>query len=212
MTPEQVAACVDAAAAALALPLSPEHRPGVLQYFTLAASFALAGCGDPLFFAAVEDRKVCLVLPGESVPAVNPPAGINTGSQTARWEGDFNLGSDIPGLDSKGTTGSIKMVSFTINSSTDMSSITAVELDVSDKAGNPEQFASYAQQPGAVDPSTISMKIDQDLDLFQRLVNGGKLHYGIAFTGTPPTVAWSADFTVCMSIKMQVDALKAIQK
>jgi hypothetical protein len=181
---------------------------------TLAASLALtlAGCGDPLFFAAVEDQRICMALPGESVPAVNPPAGIDIGQQTARWEGDFDLGSDIPGLDSKGATGSIKMLSFTIDSSTDMSGITAVQLDVSDKAGNPEQFASYAQQPGAVDPNTISMKIDHDLDLFDRMVNGGKLHYAIAFTGTPPTVEWSANFTVCMSVKMQIDALKAIQK
>lgn len=40
MTPGQVEACVDAAAAALALPIAPEHRPGVLRYFALAAAFA----------------------------------------------------------------------------------------------------------------------------------------------------------------------------
>lgn len=40
MTPAQTEAYVDAAAAALDLPLSPEHRPGVLQYFALAAGFA----------------------------------------------------------------------------------------------------------------------------------------------------------------------------
>jgi Protein of unknown function (DUF4089) len=36
----QTEAYVDAAAAALALPLAPEHRPGVLAYFDLAAGFA----------------------------------------------------------------------------------------------------------------------------------------------------------------------------
>lgn len=40
MTPEQIERYVDAAAAALDLPLSPEHRPGVLQFFALAADFA----------------------------------------------------------------------------------------------------------------------------------------------------------------------------
>jgi hypothetical protein len=40
MTPAQTEAYVDAAAAALDLPLSPEHRPGVLQFFALAAGFA----------------------------------------------------------------------------------------------------------------------------------------------------------------------------
>ena len=40
MTPDQIEACVDAAAAALQLPIAPEHRPGVLRYFALAAGFA----------------------------------------------------------------------------------------------------------------------------------------------------------------------------
>ena len=40
MTPEQVEAYVDAAASALGLPIAPEHRPGVLHYFALAAGFA----------------------------------------------------------------------------------------------------------------------------------------------------------------------------
>jgi len=40
MTPEQIAAVVDASAAALALPLAPEHREGVLRYFALAADMA----------------------------------------------------------------------------------------------------------------------------------------------------------------------------
>lgn len=40
MQREEIEAYVDAAAAALALPLAPEHRPGVLMYFELAAGFA----------------------------------------------------------------------------------------------------------------------------------------------------------------------------
>ncbi len=40
MTPTQIEAYVDAAAQALDLPLAPEHRPGVLRYFALAAAFA----------------------------------------------------------------------------------------------------------------------------------------------------------------------------
>lgn len=40
MTPAQIEAYVDAAAAALGLPLDASHRPGVLQYFALAAGLA----------------------------------------------------------------------------------------------------------------------------------------------------------------------------
>jgi hypothetical protein len=40
MEPERIEAYVDAAAAALGVPLHPEHRPGVLHYFALAAGLA----------------------------------------------------------------------------------------------------------------------------------------------------------------------------
>ena len=40
MTPAQIESYVDAAAAALNLPLRRDHRPGVLRYFALAAEFA----------------------------------------------------------------------------------------------------------------------------------------------------------------------------
>ena len=40
MTPAQIETYVDAAAVALDLPLDPEHRPGVLRFFALAADMA----------------------------------------------------------------------------------------------------------------------------------------------------------------------------
>ena len=40
MDSETAEAYVDAAAAALGLPIHPDHRPGVLTYFRLAASMA----------------------------------------------------------------------------------------------------------------------------------------------------------------------------
>ncbi|HEY4065476.1 MAG TPA: AtzG-like protein [Burkholderiaceae bacterium] len=48
MTPAQIETYVDAAAAVLALPLSAEHRPGVLRYFALAASLAELVGAHPL--------------------------------------------------------------------------------------------------------------------------------------------------------------------
>ena len=45
MDRERIEAYVDAAAAALDLPLAPAHRPGVLAYFALAAGLADAGDG-----------------------------------------------------------------------------------------------------------------------------------------------------------------------
>jgi len=40
MTPMQIEAFVEAAAAAVDLRLLPQHRPGVLRYFGLAAHYA----------------------------------------------------------------------------------------------------------------------------------------------------------------------------
>ncbi|MEP6740533.1 MAG: DUF4089 domain-containing protein [Caldimonas sp.] len=48
MQREQLEACVDAIAAAMDLPLLPEHRPGVLMYFGLAASLADLIMAQPL--------------------------------------------------------------------------------------------------------------------------------------------------------------------
>ena len=66
MTPAQIEAYVDAAAAALNLPLSPEHRPGVLNYFALAAGMAELVAAQPL---AITDD------PAEAFVPVSPAQG-----------------------------------------------------------------------------------------------------------------------------------------
>jgi hypothetical protein len=51
VTPSEIEAYVDAAAAALKLPLSAQHRPGALHYFALAASMAELVAAQPLTMA-----------------------------------------------------------------------------------------------------------------------------------------------------------------
>ena len=48
MTPAQTETYVDAAAAALGLNLRPDHRPGVLRFFALAADMAAVVDAVPL--------------------------------------------------------------------------------------------------------------------------------------------------------------------
>ena len=57
MTSNEIEAYVDAAAATLKLPLVPDHRPGVLLYFALAAGFA--------------EQLDAVVLAAHDEPAVN---------------------------------------------------------------------------------------------------------------------------------------------
>ena len=65
MTPAQIEDYVDAAAAALDLPLAPEHRPGVLGYFALAAEFAALVEAVPLPMAAEPALHFAPVAPGD---------------------------------------------------------------------------------------------------------------------------------------------------
>jgi hypothetical protein len=71
MTPAQIEAHVDATAALLELPLSAEHRPGVLHYFALAASMAELIAAHPM---SVADE------PAESFVPISP-TGSPTGSR-----------------------------------------------------------------------------------------------------------------------------------
>lgn len=65
MTPSEIEAYVDAAAAVLKLPLSAQHRPGVLHYFALAASMADLVAAHPL---TLEDE------PAEAFVPISPAA------------------------------------------------------------------------------------------------------------------------------------------
>ena len=64
MTPDEIAAWVDAASGALSLPIAPAHRPGVLRYFALAAGHAALLEEFPL---GLEDEPAPVFTP------VSPP-------------------------------------------------------------------------------------------------------------------------------------------
>ena len=59
-----IAAHVDAAAALRGLPLAPEHRPGVLLYFALAAAMAEQVNGLPLSVHDESGSSFVPVSPG----------------------------------------------------------------------------------------------------------------------------------------------------
>jgi hypothetical protein len=77
MSPQQIEAYVDAAASALALPLSAAQRPGVLRFFALAAGFAEIVEAVPLH--AHDDSALSFVplsaAPSEADMPKQPGAG-----------------------------------------------------------------------------------------------------------------------------------------
>jgi hypothetical protein len=65
MTDQEIETYVTAAATALQLPIAPEHRPGVLQYFALAASMAELVNAHKL---TVADDPAAAFIPVEALP------------------------------------------------------------------------------------------------------------------------------------------------
>lgn len=59
MTPAQIEAYVDAAAAVLHVPVAAEHRAGVLNYFALAAEMAASVEAHP--FTVSDDPAVAFI-------------------------------------------------------------------------------------------------------------------------------------------------------
>ena len=70
MTAEEIDALANAAAAALKLNIAPEHRPGVLHYLALAASYADLINSHPV---ELEDEPAPVFTP------VSPPRSANSG-------------------------------------------------------------------------------------------------------------------------------------
>ncbi len=180
-------------------------------FATLA--LALAGCGDPLFFAEVEDKQICMTLPSQTIPGTGVDPSV-VGERTATWNGSIDLGSAIPGLDTKGTTGTIKTISLRVNSSTDMSVIRLADVKLAGLDGqDPTPYMHYdVAEQTSPDPHVLSMIIDTDIDLFPRLAGGKTIGYVIDFTGYPPSQDWTADVTACLSAKVTIDPLQAIKK
>ncbi len=183
-------------------------------------ALALAACGDPLFFAEVEEKKICFELPSVSVQGTGSLPDViqqQIGSKTVSTpDGEaLDFGSQVPALDKqKATTGSIKLISFEVTSSTDaLQHIEAAELDVADANGQLVPFMHY-ERPAQSEcvagqaTCTITMTIpDGDL-LRPILANAGHLPYKLSLTGTPPQDDWTVKVDTCMSAKIMVDALK----
>jgi len=72
MDQPRIEAYVDAAAAALDLPLAPAHRPGVLAYFALAAELAESMAGAPIDVCD-EAAPVFAAIAPEDLPAAVGP-------------------------------------------------------------------------------------------------------------------------------------------
>jgi hypothetical protein len=187
----------------------------------ISLAMALAACGGPLLGAELEDRKICVAMKSATVNGlhIDPVLYASAGDQTASWAGDFNLADHIAGVDKKGTTGNINVLSFTVSTTTQaaMDAITSADVDVypTGDASAASRFMSYTKAADsykcdAAGTCTMNMKLDQNLDIF-KLVKSGSVSYQVAFKGKPPNDDWTATVETCMSVKLTIDALEAMK-
>jgi hypothetical protein len=164
-----------------------------------------------LFFAAVEEKRICFTQPAATVRGVPPAIVEALGQQTATWEGSLDLGAHVPGLEGKGTTGTIALLSLTVNSGADLRGIRSARLEVAGASGEQWQPAlEYAPPETGAAADSLELDPIQQVDLFPIVHDGGQLRFRLTLTGSPPAADWGADLVTCMSADLKVDALKAL--
>lgn len=177
----------------------------------VAALTLLAGCGGPLLGAQIDESRLCLVLPSQTVPAApTAPPGAVVPEQTVTWEGDVDVGSVIPGLSDGTVTGSIHALSLTTTANpatVDLETISAADVEVIDASGKATAIMHYTRPDPATPTDHLDMTVGQDVNLLPQL-KGGVLQYRITFKGLPPRTTWTADLETCLSANVTIDALE----
>jgi hypothetical protein len=162
---------------------------------------ALAGCGDPLLFAEVESRRVCVARLRASIPGSPAAAGEVT------WSGEVDLGDGVAEL-RDAATGEVRLLGVSVrNASADLGGISAIDVAVAHGEAVPTPALTYAVPANAPSPLTQLSAGGGDLDVFSYL-EGGVLRFSVRFSGAPPGTGWTADVEVCASAKVLVDALE----
>jgi hypothetical protein len=217
----------------------------------------LAACGGPLLGGEVQEQRVCIKKPTAAIQGLcrssqvaayssvvncstDPglaladaaiPQSIKDAIQSIPREandaGTIPLGDNIPALDKKGTTGSLKLLSFTVSGSDQV----LAQLSTFDLAlTSPNETApfvtfTYAKSADSyvcddASPKTCTMTVtidasNADADLFKRL-NGGDIAYSVHLKGSAQALQslwqdWTASIETCMSASLTVDALELIK-
>lgn len=174
-----------------------------------ALAFSLAGCGDPLLFAEIEEARLCLTQTG----SISASAG--TSDVQLLYAGSYDLGSQTAGLTSNGVTSTLKALDFTITAvhgGVDFSSVTSaiVIVQKSDGAnGGNATIATLDRQNS--DRARLVMKSD-GMDVLDYL-SSGQLKFAVKAAGSIVSPhAWDANLEICLYAKVKLDALRAMQK
>jgi hypothetical protein len=189
-------------------------------------ALTLAACGGPLLGGEVEDKKVCVAMLNQNVDGLGldptiynalPDTLPESLQKSKLLSNEFDVSSQLAGLGKKGTTGSIKILSFTVTSDKlslqNISNADLVLKSVDDPSLLNEfkyvkSNQSFTQNPDGT--YTLNVTVDSKVDLF-KLLESGKLHYDINFKGKPPNADWKATVETCISAKLTVDAIEMLK-
>ena len=167
-----------------------------------------AGCGDPLLFLEVEEKRVCIIQSGQSIDG--PPAGTTYPELTGIWDGTYDLGEEIPGVDTPGVTGTLRLTDFVItvaDGTADLSGIDDATTVVTAVSGGAAGARSLLQIDRARSDAThLVLTGSAGANLLDYL-DAGQLGYSVQVSGTPPAGTWVAEMQACMSAKVMVDPL-----
>jgi len=201
----------------------------------LTASALLAACNQgPLFYAELEEPRLCKTLPAEELP---PFEGTAPG-QELRFGVPIPIGEELP-LFSGGDGGTsdveteIRMIEMTLvarSGITDFNQIETAAITVEPPPGSaqpPALLISYAKDPANPPGDRLVVAGDQGVNLIPYLFDPGGTDAGTpsgsdggsapegtilveaTMTGVLPENEWTADIRVCIYMRTRFNYLNA---
>lgn len=208
--------------------------PNKILLSVLAAAVLIA-CGRPLFYAELEEPRLCKTIPAEDLfpfPGTSPgaelraelpiPLGAILEPITAFGQGDADGGTAAIDLDT-----TVRLIEFTLvarSGVTDFNAVETVAISVVPEPGSGLERATllnYTRDPAHLPGDRLTVAGDENVNLAEyigqsgsaTLPDGGTVDGTVRFeavmTGTLPENEWTADMRACVFLKTRINYLNA---
>jgi hypothetical protein len=154
--------------------------------------------------AKLEARTVCFTLPSYPIPAAPVSGTLSTPI-------DYDLGNDLPILSEPGVSYSLvlqraRLAVSADSPAVDLGGVDELALSVEAPSGTslPELALLQYQKGADPHPTALEAASSSDADLAPYLTDG-RVRFLATASGAPPDYDWSADFTACFLLTVDVD-------
>ncbi len=200
----------------------------------LSAAALLSACnGSPLFFAELEEPKLCKTIPADELP---PFIGTPPGSDL-RFTLPIPIASELPLFAAGGDGGSddtvteIRLIEYTLVARSgiiDFNQIETAQITVQPPPGSsqaPAVLVTYAKDPAHLPGDRLVVGGDQGVNIAAYLFDPGTTDAGVfldagtategsvlveaTMTGVLPEDYWTADMRVCIYMRTRFNYLNA---